>query len=133
MKRFEAIIITVVFCLALIVPPAATLLTPNRTFSEWENRDLAQAPSPTAETVFSGEFGKDFESWLTDQFFARDFWVKFKRSVDNALLIKESNGVIVGENALFDIPSEIDEKAVEKNVNAINAFVKNTALPTFVQ
>jgi hypothetical protein len=132
MKRTEAIIITAVFSLILIAGLVGTLVSDKPEFSEWENRKLAEFPTATTDTVLSGKFGQDFEAWLTDRFVARDFWVKLKRASDSILGIKESNGVIVGKNALFDIPDAVNEKAIEKNISAINAFQKKTGLDTSV-
>ena len=132
MKRKEALIITILFSLFITVPLIVTLVSPKRTFSEWENRSLQSLPKASVDTVLSGKFGQEFETWLTDQFMARDFWVKFKRSVDKTVGIKESNGVAVGERALFDIPDDVNKKAVEKNISAINSFVEKTKLDATV-
>ena len=131
MKKYDSIIITIVFCLLLIIPLAATLTSEKKSFSEWENRDLQDFPNVNASTVFSGKFGADFETWLTDHFFARDFWVKFKRTSDSLLMIREANGVIVGDKALFDIPEEPKPEIIEKNIGAINAFSEK-GVPTSV-
>lgn len=130
MKRKECIVIAVLFALLITVPLVGTLVSPKRTFSDWENRPLQTLPEASVDTVLSGEFGSEFETWLTDQFVARDFWVKFKRSADSMLGIRESNGVAIGENALFDIPDEVNTVTVEKNISAINSFIEKTKLPT---
>lgn len=41
-------------------------------YSEAENRTLSGFPEVTAESVFSGRFGEEFETWLLDRFPARD-------------------------------------------------------------
>ncbi len=130
MKKREAIVITVLFALLIALPLALTLFREKREFSEWENRNLAAFPALTAESVFSGEFGQSFESWLTDHFAFRDSLVKLKRRADAALMIREAGGIVIGENGLFDIPEKVDEKAVSKNVSAINSFCEKYSLPT---
>jgi hypothetical protein len=132
MKRKESIIITAVFALFLVGLLVLTLLSEKPDFSEWENRPLASFPEASADTVLSGEFGKDFELWLTDRFAARDFWVKFKRVSDSALGIREAGGVVIGNNALFDIPDPVNTKAVDKNISAINLFAEKNELPVSV-
>jgi len=129
MKRKESIVIAVLFALLIIVPLVGTLVSPKRTFSDWENRPLKSLPKADADSVLSGKFGSEFETWLTDQFVARDFWVKFKRSADSILGIRESNGVVIGENALFDVPDKVNKVTVEKNISAINSFIEKTGLP----
>lgn len=132
MKRKESLLIIILFSLFLVVPLIVTLVMPKRTFSEWENRPLQSLPEASTESVLSGKFGQEFETWITDQFMARDFWVKFKRSADKAIGIKESNGVAVGENSLFDIPDKVNDKTVEKNISAINSFVEKSGLPASI-
>lgn len=124
MKKKEAVLITVIFSALLLIPLIATVITPTRDFSEWENRNLAQAPEISAERIFSGQFGEDAKNFFTDQFVARDFWNKLKRGVDSVLLIRESDGVYIGKNALFDIPDKVDDEKFEKNISAINEFCK---------
>ena len=131
MKKHDSIIITVIFCLFLLIPLVLTVITPQKTFSEWENRDLAKFPKASADTVFSGKFGAEFETWLTDHFFARDVWVKLKRNADSVIGIKESSGVIIGDGALFDIPDERNPETVEKSISAINTFAE-TGIKTSV-
>lgn len=50
----------------------------DRGFSEQENRNLNQFPEVTVETVFSGEFMSEFETYLADQFPVRDYCIKIK-------------------------------------------------------
>ncbi len=130
MKRKESILISTLFILLLVIPLALTLILPKKDFSEWENRNLEPFPKVSGETVFSGDFGKSFELWLTDHFMARDFFVRLKRGTDAAMFIRESNGIIIGNNGLFDIPETPNEETVSKNVSAINTFREKYSLPT---
>jgi hypothetical protein len=131
MKK-DAKVLIVVFSLLLITPLVLTLLSvikePDKSFSEWENRELAKFPPITAKAVFSGEWGQDFESFLTDRFCFRDGFTKLKRALDSALLIKENGGVYITENSLFDIPDTPNAEYIENNISAINTFCKNNEL-----
>ena len=62
-----------------------SLLTPDREYSESENRYLQTLPQPDADQIFSGKFGSRFESYITDQFPARDGWVALKTITQLAL------------------------------------------------
>lgn len=61
---------------------ATHLLLPDNSVSEIENRTLAAAPtSPSASQLLSGDWSKQAEAYFTDQFPARDAWMKtFVRS-----------------------------------------------------
>ena len=50
---------------------AANLLSPEQTYSEEENRYLAERPALTWETLRKGEYDTDFETYVSDQFFLR--------------------------------------------------------------
>ena len=46
-------------------------------YSPEENRNLAGFPAITAESVFSGKFGQEMESWLLDRFPGRNLVISF--------------------------------------------------------
>lgn len=123
-------IITVLFLILVFGFTAFDLLTPDREFSEWENRDLADRPEITLKTFFSGDFGSDYETYMTDQFALRDTLVKVKYLSDKTLLKTDAGGIYLTDNALYTIQSKIDENTVRKNIKAMETFAENSALPT---
>ena len=53
------------------------VLTVDRPQSEMENRPLESANlSPSLKEVFSGDWSKQVESYISDQFPARDWWMR---------------------------------------------------------
>ncbi len=50
-------------------------------YSESERRELAKMPEITLESIVSGEFSKEFESYTTDRFPFRDFFRSVKAKV----------------------------------------------------
>lgn len=48
----------------------------DRAISEWENRTLAQKPSISLTDIASGDFMKNYEAYVTDQFPLRDKWMQ---------------------------------------------------------
>ncbi len=77
---------------------AATLIKPDTEYSEAENRTLAQMPKASLTTVLNGEFEADYETYLTDQFLARDGWIGLKTAVERAALKRESKGIYFAED-----------------------------------
>ena len=66
-------LVRILFFLILIFGMTGiTLISPKREFSQRENRSLAQRPEASVRRCFSGEFEKDYETYLTDQFPWRD-------------------------------------------------------------
>ncbi len=110
----------------------ANLFRPIRSFSENENRNLAQLPLFSIERLFNHEFTNDFESFITDQFVGRDRWVEVKTFAERLLGKVENNGVYFGkDNTLIERIATVDEALVERNVNYVNKFADS--LPKNVQ
>ena len=72
MRRIQAVL-TVVLLSAVVLGFGLTeLLRPDEELSRTERRKLAQAPEVSWETVSSGDYGEDLETYLSDQFPLRD-------------------------------------------------------------
>ena len=115
-------IIIALFLLLVFGMTALDMLSPDRSFSESENRELALFPEVSAERIFSGGFGQDYESYITDQFALRDPFIKIKFLSDRALLKAESGGVYIADDALFVKQSDVNKEYLKKNVSAIDNF-----------
>lgn len=99
------------------------LVTKDKTFSEQENRMLAQKPVLTTETLFDGSFMSDMESYIADQFVFRDGWIRLKLIQDRFLGKREANGVYLGkDNYLMEKAAKPNEAQLEKNLKAIQDF-----------
>ena len=95
----------------------------DRTFSESENRNLAQAPELSVQTLTDGSFLKDLSDYTADQFPARDFWMSLNLRFQQLLGQKEAGGVYLGDDHyLMQIPSAPNEVQLERNLQAISDF-----------
>ena len=137
-KRY-CIFITALFCAFIGVFLVANAVSPDRTFSEVENRNLEQLPAVDFGTpeklfrdgnFFNGQFMRDFETYTTDQFIGRDAWVDLKARTERALGKKENNDVYFADNdtliTRFDQPAA---DRVTENLNYVNKFVENVDIP----
>lgn len=80
------------------------LILPKSSFSEAENRTLAQLPQFTAKALFSGEYMEKLETYSADHFPFRDFFVSLKSEVDMLTGKKEIQGVyLCEENYLIGV------------------------------
>jgi len=106
------------------------LLTPSKTFSQMENRPLAQAPQITLQGIFSGDFMSDFETYLTDQFPIRDSWVGLKYLAQRGLLKTENNGVYFGSGGMLlqNFPTPNADR-LNTNFGAVQQLADNTDIP----
>ena len=81
------------FIIVLVLFLTINILIPDQEFSEKENRSLTQRPDISLGAVSSGKYMKQFESWQSDQFAFRQFWVVLKTKVSYLEGERKSNGV----------------------------------------
>ena len=110
----------------------ANLLTGDRAFSPVENRNLAQRPVFSWDGLFSGEFMKDYEAYITDQFAGRDGWTALKAYAERALGKRENNGIYICGDALIEKFDEPDETLMESNLEAVGRFMEQAEIPVFL-
>lgn len=107
----------------LIIACTFNFFSKDREYSESENRMLAQRPEFSLERLLNGKYMSDMEAYVADQFFIRDKWINLKVLEDLALGKRESNGVYIGkEDCLMEIPPLPDQKALDRNLDAIHSF-----------
>ena len=98
---------SVIFCAVIAGLTAASMLNPVRERSETENRDLAQMPTFSLESLLKGEFTSDYETFITDQFVARDAWIAVKTYAELALGKRDSNMCISRTTAIISRNSHL--------------------------
>ncbi|MCI8477488.1 MAG: hypothetical protein HFE97_03970 [Oscillospiraceae bacterium] len=132
MNKRYAVFITALFCAFIGVFLLAGLITPDRTFSPLENRNLQQFPKLTLAKVKDGSFMREFETYVTDQFFGRDAWIAAKAVGERILGKQENNGVYLCKNdtliTRFDPP---DEALVAKNLAYVEQFAQKSGIPVY--
>ncbi len=93
MNRHQSWNIILLFVILIFGFTLATILTPERERSEAENRELARHPAVTLRSLLNGEFEKDYETYLTDQFVLRDEWIGLKTTVERLMQRQESKDI----------------------------------------
>lgn len=124
-KTFAALILAVWVGLV-----AVNIVVPNQDFSVLENRFLSKLPTFSLETLVSGEYMQKMDEYINDHFIARDVWVSVKTTSEYLIGKRESNGVFIGKGALQPSLTDPDEKAVNRNIEGIQSFVKQYGLPS---
>lgn len=127
MKNFKKTFIALFYILVFIVP-AILLLTPDKTFSNEENRLLAQRPELSLESIFSGQFMDDLEEYINDQFILRDKWVSVSTHIRRALGQSDIKNVIIQDGKLFnkrDNLSQKEQEQLDKNIQSVQKFMNN--------
>ena len=129
-KKYS-VFLTVLFLVFIFGFAIAFWLVPDRSFSEQENRYLAQLKAPTLRTLKSGQFMEDFEDYVIDQFPLRDRWIQAKAWSERALGKQENNGVYLGTDgqtlfAQYTAPTDLAKRVANVNALADNAGVPVT-------
>lgn len=117
------------------------IFTPHQEFSPDENRTLAKFPNISFDTILSGKFDNEFETWFSDQFIQRNRWIMLKSFTKKIGGSIENNNVYYGKDgSLISQFQTMKTEQLEKNIAAIKTFAEKnhvTAnllfIPTAVQ
>lgn len=111
---------SILFCAVLVIGLASYIFISPRAFSEKENRTLAGPPQIGADSLGSGSFATDFESYANDQFIWRDFAVSIKANLEKLSGKKENNGIyFADDNYLIEKPTSTDTAIAKANLESI--------------
>lgn len=123
-KRFLNIFIGL-FAAVFVLLPALSLFTPQRDFSELENRVLQGWPSFSFSKLLSGEWIPQLEKMMNDQCFGRDGWVRLKATCDALLGKKDIGGAYLGRDGwLFEKRETPAPGQLEKNTGYVAGFAQ---------
>lgn len=113
-----------------------TFLESEKDESPTENRSYSDMPKISAETLSDGSFGTLLESYITDRFAFRDYWVSAKAQMEAEMCEKIVNGVYIDKDRMLD--AGVSKRSISlKNAENVNCFAENykgtvyfTAVPT---
>ncbi len=117
-----AVFLVLIFGLSLV-----NLLTPDRAFSEMENKYLQQRPKLTLERLFNGKFTAEAEKYVTDQFPGRDAFIGVKTQSEYLLGKRDTNGVYFAKDGYLIEKHPVLDPQAEKNIPRLTAFVNEAA------
>lgn len=125
-KKKSDYIIVVFFVIFIYGIVVANFWKKDKTYSEMENRMLAQKPEFQWSDIVSGEYMENYETYITDQFAARDAFVTMKCVGEKALGKKINNGVYYGKDGyLIEQFASADKELLVKNAESIGKFAEN--------
>lgn len=127
-QKYSAIMassLTKIINIAVIVVMILNIVIPDHKQSETENRPLQTFPSLNMEHVLSGQYGKDLNTWFSDQFIFRDQNIHVKYLIQKFTGVKEIQGVYLTKRGLIEKTSEVNKKQLDRNLKAINSFKEN--------
>lgn len=123
----------VLFCTILGMGGLIFYIVPQKEYSEMENRLLETKPEPVFEDILNGSYQEHYETYLNDQFYGRDQWVRMAAEMERLTGKKDINGVYIGKDGYllekFDA-SEYDQAQIRENIDFLSAFL-NDALQQY--
>lgn len=119
-------LLAVLFSVVLVGLAIITAFSKKSSFSEEENRNLSVFPEFSLSAIGDKSFMNGFDSYISDHFFGRNFWVNMKSSLELLTLKKENNSILLtNKNTLVEDLEEPDERKVNLNISGIEGFAKN--------
>ena len=116
-------ILAVVFAIIILAFPLITAFSEKDSFSEDENRELATFPKFSFSSIMDKNFMNGFDSYVSDHFFGRNFWVNIKSSLELLTLKKENNSILLTDNnTLVENLQKPDQRKLGLNIDAITQF-----------
>ncbi len=132
-KTLRAIRSFLILFLILYILLVTAAVSPDRTYSESENKYLSQFPEVSLKGIFSGSFEEKYGDYVSDQFPGRDTWIAVKSIAESALLKTENNGVVYGKDGyLFQRFDSFDQSDLDDNVMSISSFAEKASAPVTV-
>lgn len=131
MKRKVQVLTIIIFCAFIGFFSVANFFNPDKDFSENENRVLAKFPPFSTKSLFFEQYTTKFETYFTDQFIGRDFWIPLKAMGEIAFGKLQNNNVYFGKDGyLITHMDTYKEQQLQNNINAVNKFVASNKIPT---
>lgn len=127
MRKINAVITLLLLGGILLGLAVADICTPDRLFSEYENRILASKPDFSLRELFDGSYTEAYETYVTDQFVERDRWIFIKTMTDVLLGKKEINGVYLAKDKTLiekHVPEDIKPEVVAQRLALLQRLVE---------
>lgn len=125
-KKYAPAIVFILFIFSMGI---AFLLIPKKVYSTSEKRYLASFPELTADSFLSGDFGTDFEKYLSDHMTGREFFVGLNAYSN---LIQGLNGVsgkyLSDDGYIINQPLDSENRLLE-NTELIKSFAESVDVP----
>ena len=132
--------INCIFVIVMVLILAGTgieiFVTKDRSFSENENRYLAERPKISLSNIENNDFQKSLENFISDQIPEREKLITLRSVTKELTGIKDIEGAYIGKDGYYfeKITNEdVSEEQLKNNIRYINTFLnKNKELKSYV-
>ena len=119
-KKVRMVLVSLLAALWLALSLAAWV-SPAKELSEAERRKLQPFPKLSSETVLSGKFMSDFETYTQDQFPMRDVFRRLKAVFSYHVLHKlDNNGIYLADGYAAQLEYPLSDRSVEGALTKFN-------------
>lgn len=121
-------LLAVLFSVVIVALPIITAFSKKDNFSEWENRNLEPFPSFSIDSVLETDepsFMDKFDSYISDHFFGRNFWVQVKSKLELLTLKKENNNILLTTKNTLVEDIGFSDRYISQNIYGILKFTEN--------
>lgn len=130
MKKIKKYAPAIVFVLFIFSMGIAFLALPKKAYSTSEKRYLASFPKLTSESFLSGQFGTEFEKYLSDHMTGRNFFVGLNAYAN---LFQGLNGVsgkyLCSDGYIINQPLNAFDNRLDENTEIIKSFADSVDVP----
>ena len=124
-------ILTLILAVTVCIVTLASWTLPKQDYSESERRPLAEKPIFSTQTLLSGEFMKEFESYAVDRFPARDAFRSVKALFSEYIFNKkDNNSLYIADGHIskleYPVSKEMVDYAQERFDYLYNSYLKDT-------
>lgn len=120
MKKYITIIL---FFGIIIIFDIIFFVTPDKEISESERRYLTQRPALSMETLGSGTYPDDLETYLSDQFPLREDFRKFHSFLNLNIFQKMANNdIVISDDSAVKLETDYDYEAVHTTIESLNTL-----------
>ena len=126
-NRINALITAGFLTGILIILMIADLAMAKITPVAGDNSQSVPKPQLKLQTVLDGSFMKEYETYLSEQFVAKESWAELKTRVDILMQKKEINGVyLCKDDYVIECikPEDVDRTVLEKRLKLLEDFVE---------
>ncbi len=132
LKNFFKYLPAFIFCGFILTVMALYFIIPKEEYSALEKRNLADFPELNGETLMSGKFRDDLDTYLSDHLPFRNMFFGLNSDFMLATGRNGSSGVYLGSDGyLFPEPSKGGENLI-KNAGFIKEYAEDSDIPVYM-
>ena len=130
MKKIYKHLVSFLFLAVIFVGLVLFVVLPKADYASNEKRVLAEFPTMTWESIADGSFGKSFETYLSDHFPFRNFFVGLNAYYQQLLGNNGATGIYsCADGYLIAKPEDYNEERLRRNLGYLCDFAEKNKLP----